>query len=77
MFPFIKFPGVDTMLGPEMKSTGEVMGIGETFAEAFVKAQLAAGVRLPLGQGVRQRARRRQAAGDRNRARTCTSWVSR
>ena len=47
MFPFIKFPGVDTILGPEMKSTGEVMGVGETFAEAFVKSQLAAGVRLP------------------------------
>jgi carbamoyl-phosphate synthase large subunit len=49
VFPFIKFPGVDTILGPEMKSTGEVMGVGETFAEAFVKSQLAAGVRLPKG----------------------------
>jgi carbamoyl-phosphate synthase large subunit len=47
VFPFIKFPGVDTILGPEMKSTGEVMGVGETFAEAFLKSQLAAGVRLP------------------------------
>ena len=47
MFPFIKFPGVDTILGPEMKSTGEVMGVGDTFAEAFVKSQLAANVRLP------------------------------
>src|SRR5688572_11534953 len=47
VFPFIKFPGVDTILGPEMKSTGEVMGVGHTFAEAFVKSQLAAGVRLP------------------------------
>ncbi|MBI2314241.1 MAG: carbamoyl-phosphate synthase large subunit [Betaproteobacteria bacterium] len=47
VFPFIKFPGVDTILGPEMKSTGEVMGVGETFAEAFVKSQLAAGERLP------------------------------
>ena len=37
VFPFIKFPGVDTILGPEMKSTGEVMGVGPTFAEAFVK----------------------------------------
>ena len=43
VFPFIKFPGVDTILGPEMKSTGEVMGVGETFGEAFVKSQLAAG----------------------------------
>ncbi len=47
VFPFVKFPGVDTILGPEMKSTGEVMGVGETFAEAFVKSQLGAGVRLP------------------------------
>ena len=37
VFPFIKFPGVDTILGPEMKSTGEVMGVGESFAEAFLK----------------------------------------
>ncbi len=49
VFPFIKFPGVDTILGPEMKSTGEVMGVGNTFAEAFVKSQLAAGVKLPSG----------------------------
>ena len=48
VFPFAKFPGVDTILGPEMKSTGEVMGIGATFAEAFAKAQLGAGVRMPL-----------------------------
>jgi carbamoyl-phosphate synthase large subunit len=47
VFPFIKFPGVDVILGPEMKSTGEVMGVGETFAEAFVKSQLAASVKLP------------------------------
>jgi carbamoyl-phosphate synthase large subunit len=47
VFPFAKFPGVDTILGPEMKSTGEVMGIGDTFGEAFVKSQLAAGVKLP------------------------------
>jgi len=47
VFPFAKFPGVDTILGPEMKSTGEVMGVGATFGEAFVKSQLAAGVRLP------------------------------
>jgi carbamoyl-phosphate synthase large subunit len=47
VFPFIKFPGVDTILGPEMKSTGEVMGVGESFGEAFVKSQLAAGVKLP------------------------------
>ncbi|MBI5922746.1 MAG: carbamoyl-phosphate synthase large subunit [Betaproteobacteria bacterium] len=47
VFPFIKFPGVDTILGPEMKSTGEVMGVGRSFAEAFVKSQLAAGTKLP------------------------------
>ncbi|HEY6839012.1 MAG TPA: carbamoyl-phosphate synthase large subunit [Geobacteraceae bacterium] len=48
VFPFVKFPGVDTILGPEMKSTGEVMGIDTNFAKAFAKAQLGAGVRLPL-----------------------------
>jgi len=47
VFPFVKFPGVDTILGPEMKSTGEVMGVGRSFGEAFVKSQLAAGVQLP------------------------------
>ncbi|WP_269531037.1 carbamoyl-phosphate synthase large subunit [Chitinimonas sp. BJYL2] len=47
VFPFVKFPGVDSILGPEMKSTGEVMGVGDTFAEAYVKSQLAAGERLP------------------------------
>lgn len=47
VFPFVKFPGVDTILGPEMKSTGEVMGVGKTFGEAFVKSQMAAGVNLP------------------------------
>ncbi len=49
VFPFIKFPGVDTILGPEMKSTGEVMGVGHTFAEAFIKSQLAASMILPKG----------------------------
>lgn len=48
VFPFVKFPGVDTLLGPEMKSTGEVMGIGDTFAEAFAKSQLGANVKMPL-----------------------------
>jgi carbamoyl-phosphate synthase large subunit len=47
VFPFVKFPGVDTILGPEMKSTGEVMGVGRTFGEAFVKSQIGAGTRLP------------------------------
>ncbi len=49
VFPFIKFPGVDPILGPEMKSTGEAMGLGKTFGEAFGKAQLSAGVDLPMG----------------------------
>jgi carbamoyl-phosphate synthase large subunit len=47
VFPFAKFPGVDPALGPEMRSTGEVMGVGESFGEAFRKAQLAAGTPLP------------------------------
>ncbi|MCW8934332.1 MAG: carbamoyl-phosphate synthase large subunit [Gammaproteobacteria bacterium] len=47
VFPFVKFPGVDPLLGPEMKSTGEVMGVGRSFGEAFAKAQLGAGVNLP------------------------------
>ncbi len=47
VFPFVKFPGVDTILGPEMKSTGEVMGVGRSFGEAFVKSQIAASTKLP------------------------------
>jgi carbamoyl-phosphate synthase large subunit len=47
VFPFVKFPGVDTVLGPEMKSTGEVMGVGDSFAEAFGKAVEGAGASLP------------------------------
>ena len=47
VLPFSRFPGVDTVLGPEMRSTGEVMGVGESFGIAFAKAQLAAGTRLP------------------------------
>ena len=52
VFPFVKFPGVDTILGPEMKSTGEVMGVGRSFAEAFVKSQIGAGVKLPSSGAV-------------------------
>ncbi len=48
VFPFIKFPGVDPLLGPEMKSTGEIMGVGKSFGEAFSKGQLAAGETFPL-----------------------------
>jgi carbamoyl-phosphate synthase large subunit len=47
VFPFVKFPGVDPLLGPEMKSTGEVMGVGDSFGKAYAKAQLGAGVELP------------------------------
>jgi carbamoyl-phosphate synthase large subunit len=55
VFPFVKFPGVDTILGPEMKSTGEVMGVGKTFGEAFIKSQLGAGTKLPKpGDAVRK-----------------------
>ena len=75
VFPFNKFPGIDPILGPEMKSTGEVMGVGETFAEAYAKAQLGAGdeiptagtafisVRDPDKAGVADIARRLQALG--------------
>jgi len=52
VFPFVKLPGVDTLLGPEMKSTGEVMGIDYEFGRAFAKAQLGAGVRLPTSGAV-------------------------
>ncbi|WP_455203725.1 carbamoyl-phosphate synthase large subunit [Kaarinaea lacus] len=47
VFPFVKFPSVDPILGPEMKSTGEVMGVGRSFAEAYAKAQIGAGIQLP------------------------------
>jgi carbamoyl-phosphate synthase large subunit len=52
VFPFNKFKGVDTILGPEMRSTGEVMGVASTFGQAFAKAQLAAGQRLPKSGAV-------------------------
>ncbi|MGD9860359.1 MAG: carbamoyl-phosphate synthase large subunit [Marinobacterium sp.] len=51
VFPFNKFPGVDPILGPEMKSTGEVMGTGATFGEAFMKAQIGAGEKMPSASG--------------------------
>jgi len=52
VFPFLKFPGIDTLLGPEMLSTGEVMGISDDFAIAFAKSQLAAGNNLPINGNV-------------------------
>ncbi len=70
VFPFIKFPGVDTILGPEMKSTGEVMGVGASFAEAFVKSQLAASVKLPKGGKVFVSVREEDKAGTVEVART-------
>src|SRR5487761_2104347 len=64
VLPFSRFPGVDTILGPEMRSTGEVMGIGESFGIAFAKAQLAAGTRLPdAGQVFLSLADRDKVAG--------------
>jgi carbamoyl-phosphate synthase large subunit len=56
VFPFTKFPGVDTILGPEMRSTGEVMGISDTFARAFGKAMLASGLDVPSPSDQRRRA---------------------
>ena len=63
VFPFNKFPGVDPILGPEMRSTGEVMGVGRTFGEAMLKSQLGAGSRLPdKGTVVHHGEERRQGA---------------
>jgi carbamoyl-phosphate synthase large subunit len=72
VFPFIKFPGVDVILGPEMKSTGEVMGVGETFAEAFVKSQLAASVKIPKSGKVFISVREEDKHGAAEIARTLT-----
>ena len=63
VFPFSKFPGVDVILGPEMRSTGEVMGLDDTFPLAFAKSQLAAGVKLPTSGNVYVSV----AAGDREK----------
>ena len=69
VFPFVKFEGVDTILGPEMRSTGEVMGIDSDFARAFAKSQLAAGMKLPTKRRrVPLGARSRQARARRDRA---------
>ena len=79
VFPWSKFAGVDTVLGPEMKSTGEVMGVAATFGEAFAKAQLSAGQVLPTQRhGLLQRERSRQAgcgrAGAPLRASRLSAW---
>ena len=76
VFPFVRFPGVDTLLGPEMKSTGEVMGGADTFGAAFAKAQLSVGQKLPRpGSCVHQREQHRQADGVACRARPCRAWL--
>ena len=63
IFPFAKFQNVDPILGPEMRSTGEVMGVGRSFGAAFARAQEAGGIKAPpIGQGVHLRARSGQAA---------------
>ena len=78
VFPFARFPGVDPILGPEMRSTGEVMGIDRDFAMAFAKSQLGAGQVLPharhrvrLGEG------RRQGSRSSRRCASWTTWASR
>ena len=65
VFPFVKFPGVDVILGPEMRSTGEVMGIGREFRTAYLKSQLAAGSTLPRDGKAFLSVRNRDKRGDR------------
>ena len=78
VFPFNKFPGVDPILGPEMRSTGEVMGAGRTFGEAMLKSQLGAGSRLPTQRhGLHHREERRQGARRRGRARPARARLPR
>ncbi len=78
VFPFNKFPESDPILGPEMKSTGEVMGTGRTFGEAYAKAQAASGVTLPRKRRVlHQRARARQARRGGSGAGSSSSAASR
>jgi carbamoyl-phosphate synthase large subunit len=78
VFPFNKFPGVDPILGPEMKSTGEVMGVGKTFGEAMLKSQLGAGSRLPTeGTVVHHGQERRQGARREGGAALVSAWASR
>ena len=77
VFPWNKFPGVDTVLGPEMRSTGEVMGVADNFGEAFAKAQLSAGQKLPTqGICVYQRERARQTERRRCRPSALRRWDS-
>ncbi len=77
VFPWGKFPGVDTVLGPEMKSTGEVMGVADNFGEAFAKAQIAAGQMLPTeGHHLPQRQRSRQGWHRRRSRSSSSRWAS-
>ena len=78
VFPFNKFPGVDPILGPEMRSTGEVMGVGRTFGEAMLKSQLGAGSRLPeQGHGGHHGEEQRQGARRQGGRATWSTWASR
>ena len=84
VFPFVKFPGVDTLLGPEMRSTGEVMGIDRSFDAAFAKSQIAAGTRLPIPDATRKRQTVFLSLQDTDKARRggrwprgCRRWASR
>ena len=78
MFPFARFPGVDLILGPEMKSTGEVMGLDTDFGRAFAKSQLGSGTNLPLrGPRLRLGARSRQERRSSSRAASSSRWASR
>ncbi len=78
VFPFAKFTGVDIVLGPEMKSTGEVMGISDRFSIAFAKSQLAAGTLLPTsGNDLHQRGRAAEGPRGRSRPAAWRSSVSR
>ena len=76
VFPFNKFPGVDIVLGPEMRSTGEVMGIDDTFPMAFAKSQMAANTPLPIERdGLHLRGRARQGGGRADRPGASPRWA--
>ena len=76
VFPFNRFYGVDTVLGPEMKSTGEVMGIDTDFGMAFAKSQIGAGVNIPLkGKGLHQRHEQGQTIHRLCRQEIGRSWI--
>ena len=76
VFPWSKFPGVDTVLGPEMKSTGEVMGVADNFGEAFAKAQAAAGQVLPTRARSSSASMTATSPSRRKLASASSSWVS-